>query len=112
MSSTLRMTFIGIGVIVFVSTVAACSNGVMDSQKGEKTMPVRPIKEVLAEHTEELMSIQGVVGTAEGLCDDKPCIKIFVIKKTPELDEKIPDVLEGCTVELVETGEIRALTDE
>ena len=101
-----------IGVIAFASTFAACSNNVVDNHQGEKIMPTRPIEAVLSEHTDELMSIQGVVGTAQGLCDDKPCIKVFVVKKTPELDQKIPDVLEGYTVEVVEIGEIKALTEE
>ncbi|MBW2647058.1 MAG: hypothetical protein JRE23_12970 [Deltaproteobacteria bacterium] len=57
------------------------------------------------------MSLPGVVGTAQGLCDNKPCIKIYVIKRTPELDEKIPDILEGYPVIIEETGEIRALPE-
>jgi hypothetical protein len=40
----------------------------------------KTIVEVLKEHTEELMSLPGVVGTAQGLCDDKPCIKVYVYK--------------------------------
>jgi hypothetical protein len=52
-----------------------------------------------------------VVGTAKGLCDDKPCIKVFVIEKTLELEKKIPDVLEGYQVMIEETGEIRALPE-
>ncbi|MBI1924994.1 hypothetical protein HYR99_12195 [Candidatus Poribacteria bacterium] len=55
------------------------------------------------------MSIPGVVGTAQGVCDGKPCIKVFVITKTPELERKIPRVLEGHPVMVQETGEIQAL---
>ena len=72
-------------------------------------MPKKTIKEVLKGNTNELMSLPGVVGIAEGLCDDKPCIKVFVIEKTPELDEKIPHILEGYHVLIEETGEIRPL---
>ena len=72
-------------------------------------MQEKSIKAVLMEHTGKLMSLPGVVGTAEGLCDGKPCIKVFVVKKTPELLKQIPDVLEGYTVEVQETGVIRAL---
>lgn len=57
------------------------------------------------------MSLPGVVGTAQGRCDNKPCIKIYVIKRTPELDEKIPDILEGYPVIIEETGEIKALPE-
>ncbi len=72
-------------------------------------MSAKTIEEVLKEHTEELMSIPGVVGIGQGLCNDKPCIKVFVIEKTPELAQKIPDILEGYQVIIEETGEIRAL---
>ena len=73
------------------------------------SQPRKPISAVLREHTGKLMSLPGVVGTAEGLCDGKPCIKVFVVKKTPELLKQIPDVLEGYAVEVQETGVIRAM---
>jgi hypothetical protein len=72
-------------------------------------MAAKPIAEVLKEHTKALMSIHGVVGTGQGLCEGKPCIKVFVVKKTPDLDQKIPKVLEGYQVVVVETGEVKAL---
>ena len=112
MPFTIKTTFMSIGVIVFASTIVTCSNKIVDDRQGEKTMPARPIEEVLSEHTDELMSIRGVVGTAQGLFDDKPCIKVFVVKKTPELDQKIPNVLEGHPVVVEETGEIQALPEE
>lgn len=75
-------------------------------------MAAKTIEEVLKKHTEELMSIPGVVGTAQGLCDGNPCIKVYVIKKTPELDKEIPDILEGYPIMIEETGEIRALPEK
>lgn len=74
-------------------------------------MPAKTIEEVLKDHTKELMSVPGVVGTALGLCDDTPCIKVYVVKKTSELDQKIPDILEGYPVMIEETGEIRPLPE-
>ena len=75
-------------------------------------MPSKPIEKVLEEHTNELMSIEGVVGTAEGLCNSKPCIKVYVIKKTPQLTQRIPTKLEGYPVVIEETGEFRALPEK
>lgn len=72
-------------------------------------MPVKSIGEVLRENREKLMSIPGVVGTAEGICDDKPCIKVYVAEKTAEIEKKIPASLDGYPVEVQETGEIQAL---
>ena len=77
----------------------------------ENTMPSKPIKKVLEEHTNELMSIKGVIGTAEGLCNGKPCIKVYVIKKTRQLTQRIPTTLEGYPVVIEETGEFRALPE-
>jgi hypothetical protein len=75
-------------------------------------MPSRPIEEVLKEYTDELMSIPGVVGTAQGLCNNNPCIKVFVIEKTKEIDQRIPDELDGYRVEVEETGEFKALPEK
>ena len=72
-------------------------------------MTVKTIVEVIKEHTEELMSIPGVVGIGKGLCNDKPCIKVLVIEPTLELAQKIPDNLQGYQVMIEDTGEIRAL---
>ena len=69
----------------------------------------KSVKAVLKEHTNSLMALPGVVGTAQGLCDGAPCIIVMVVKRTPELLKQIPDVLEGYTVEVQETGVIRAL---
>ncbi len=77
----------------------------------DKKMSAKTIEEVLKGHTNDLMAIPGVVGTAQGLCNGKPCIKVFVIKKTPELEAKIPGELEGYTVKIEETGEFRALPE-
>ena len=74
----------------------------------EKEMTVKTIVEVLKEHTEELMSIPGVVGIGKGFCNDKPCIKVLVIEPTLKLAQKIPDNLEGYQVMIEDTGEIRA----
>ena len=71
-------------------------------------MTQRPIEDVQRAHTDELMKLVGVVGTAIGLCDAKPCIKVLVARRTPELRQAIPDSLEGYRVMIEETGVIRA----
>ena len=75
-------------------------------------MATKEADEVLKKHTKALMTIPGVVGTGEGRCEGKPCIKVFVIKKTSDLDEKIPKNLDGYAVIIEETGEIKALRRE
>ena len=72
-------------------------------------MPEKTIEAVLKEHTPDLMSLPGVIGTAQGECAGEPCIKVYVTKKTPDLLQQIPPAIEGYTVTVEETGEIRAL---
>jgi len=73
---------------------------------------VRPITDVLAAHTPELMKIRGVVGTAESrLPDGRPCVMVLVAKLTPELQRALPRELEGYPVEIQETGEIHAMPE-
>jgi len=71
-------------------------------------MSALTIEEVLKKHTDSLMIIPGVVGTGHGFCDGKSCIKVFVVKKTSELEDKIPGRLEGYPVKVEETGVFRA----
>jgi hypothetical protein len=105
----LNTVIFSIGMTVLVCVVTGCVDKTANDQEGEKQVTEKTIEEVLKEHTEELMSLPGVVGTAQGLCNDKPCIKVYVIEKTPELAQKIPDIIEGYQVVVEETGEIRAL---
>jgi hypothetical protein len=87
-------------------TLGACA---VQAEKGSEAMTPRTIEQVLKAHTPELMALPGVVGTAQGLCEGRPCILVFVSRKTPELQKQIPKSLEGYPVILEETGEIRAL---
>ncbi len=75
-------------------------------------MPEKTIKAVLKEHTPRLMSLPGVVGTGEGRCADAACIKVLVLEMTPDLVAQIGDMIEGYKVEVVATGEIRALDSD
>ena len=75
-------------------------------------MEKRTFYEVLKEHAGSLMTIPGVVGTAEGRLAGKPCIRVLVVRKTPQLTKKIPSTIEGYAVTVKETGIIRALNNE
>ncbi len=72
-------------------------------------MTGKTIEAVLKQHTDRLLSFPGVVGTAIGECEGKPCIKVLVVQATPELVKRIPSALEGFPVVIEESGEIRAL---
>ena len=67
------------------------------------------VASVLQKHSRQLLSLTGVVGFAEGESGGKPCIRIFVARKTPQLINQIPQALEGYAVCVEETGYFRAL---
>lgn len=94
-------------VVGIVSAALACAGG--GAGKGDRTGQEvnRSIEEVQETHSAEWMKIPGVVGTGIGLCDDEPCIKVFVVRRTEEIDEKIPDLVEGYAVRIEVTGEFQ-----
>ncbi|MGH8004570.1 MAG: hypothetical protein ACRECJ_07590, partial [Limisphaerales bacterium] len=67
---------------------------------------------VQEEHTPHLMSLPGVVGTAIGESQGKPCIKVYVTQKTAEIEKGVPDSLEGYPVVIEVTGEFKALDED
>ena len=67
------------------------------------------IESVLQQNTDQLMQIPGVVGVAQGLLNEKPCIIVYVVEKTSEINQKIPQQLSNFPVDIIESGEIRAL---
>ena len=108
MGSVGRGFVAAVGVLWFLNATTACSQQMADLTK-KKPMPEKPIEAILKEQTDNLMANPGVVGTAQGLCSGKPCVKVYVVKKTSNLVKQIPATLEGYTVEIQVTGEIKAL---
>ena len=51
-----------------VAAAVACSQPGAEAGQGEGPMQKKPIEDVLKEHTDSLMSLPGVVGTAQGEC--------------------------------------------
>ena len=94
--------------VVAVSTMSL-NCGSPSLEKQNVGVQQKSIEVVQTEHADALMSIPGVVGIAIGNCDEKPCIKVLVNKKNPELLKKIPTTLEGYAVQIDESGEFRRL---
>jgi hypothetical protein len=78
----------------------------------EASVSSRSIEEVLATHTDSLMSLPGVVGTALGLCDGVPCIRVFLSDSGVASRRKIPQRLDGYLVRVDVTGPVRPLQDD
>ena len=75
-------------------------------------MPENDIQQVMADHVDELMSIEGVVGVAIGQLEDgRPCIQILVAHSGDQLTKQIPGELGGFPVIIVESGTIRGLSE-
>ena len=105
----IAIVLLNIGAMSAAGILTGCSySGPSDLEKGQ-SMPERAIEQVQEENTDDWMAIPGVEGTAIGLFEGKPCIKIFTSKKSKEVRAKIPSTVEGYTVIIEETGEFRAL---
>src|SRR5574341_2369686 len=96
-------------LLLFISVAyARDQSGVAEDRKRQIGAAMRDINEVMNAHVNELMALPGVVGVFIGALDNgTPCIKVMVVKTTPELEKKIPKDLEGHPVLIVETGEIK-----
>lgn len=96
---------------VFLSIIILdCSNGERNNDERNTTMKARDINAVKEDHTKELMSIHGVVGVYIGAYDDgTKCIGVMVDTLTPEIEKKIPKMLEGHPVRVEETGVFKPL---
>jgi len=95
--------------LLILAMMIAVAGGCQGGREGGE-MPPRDINAVHKAHVDALMAIPGVTAVGVGaLADDRPCIRVYVTKRTPELLEQIPKELEGYPVEVVESGEIKGL---
>jgi len=92
-------------LVLLAGGMVACSSGAPRAGGGA-TVTARSIDEVLAAHTDSLMALPGVVGTAIGLCEGERCIKVLVADSNPATKRRIPDRLEGYRVLVEVTGTI------
>ncbi len=76
---------------------------------GRSSSPARPLSDVLLDHQASLLHSPGVVGVGIGRCGDEPCIKIFITEDTAEYTASLPASIEGYKVDVIVSGEIRAL---
>ena len=67
------------------------------------------LETVLRRCVDELTSLPGVVGAAEGQQAGRPCIRVFVETNDAEGTKRIPSEFEGYPVVVERHGELRAL---
>jgi hypothetical protein len=92
-----------LGMTAVVILLGSCT-----TRDTDDTPPPANITQVLERHTDSLIRIPGVVGTAEGSCAGRPCILVLVERLTPEIRKEIPSQIEGIQLEIRETGRIQA----
>jgi len=99
----------GSGCTVATLLVAGVLASCTARHDGEETRAVtsKTTEAVLAAHTDSLMALPGVVGTAIGLCDGVPCIRVFLADANAAARRRIPEQLEGYPVKVEVTGPIR-----
>ena len=86
---------------------AGCRNGATDSGQTQR-MADKTIQQVQEEHTDEWMDLPGVVGTALGQCEGRPCILVLTASNTAQVRQRIPSTVEGYPVMVQRIGEVRA----
>jgi len=97
-------------LIIILVQIGGCKSDMKENNSENSNLMKRDINTVKEEHTDELMAISGVVGLFVGETEEKiPCIRVMVVKKTAELEKKIPSKIEGHPVIIDETGEIKPL---
>jgi hypothetical protein len=97
-------------VFTLASTVVGVTS-VLAALGGGSTSPSDDIGTAKERHESSIMSVPGVVGVGIGECEGEPCIKVFVEDRTPELQRRIPERLEGFKVDIEATGPFQALID-
>ena len=75
----------------------------------ETAVPAKTIEQVQEEHTGEWMAIPGVVGTAIGECEGRPCILVLTASNMERVRREIPPMVDGYPVVVRYIGEVRAL---
>ena len=67
-------------------------------------MPHPSIADVLRLHSPRLLALPGVIGTAEGTYEGRPCVLVLMGPETSATRATIPTELEGIPLRFVETG--------
>ena len=97
-----------VGLGMFALAAGCQKNMAQDNSSS----PKRDINAVLRDHDKQLLAIPGVVGVYVAVLEDgkRPCLKVMLARKTPEIERAVPKTIEGYPVVLEVTGEIRPLT--
>ena len=94
-----------VATLLVAGVLASCT--ARHDREETQAVTSKTIEAVLAAHTDSLMALPGVVGTAIGLCDGAPCIRVFLADSGAAARRRIPQELEGYPLKVEVTGPIR-----
>ena len=103
-----RASILVITAVTSAGIFGCVEKGGRDSEQVQD-MSQKTIEQVQEEHTDEWLALAGIEGTAIGLYEGKPCIKVFSSVSAEQLEDKIPSSVEGHPVIIEESGTFRAL---
>jgi hypothetical protein len=84
-----------------------------DDAPGRSSMTRPAIADVVRANTARLMAVEGVTGVAEGAREDgTPCILVIVQTRSPALEARIPEEIDGHPVEVRALGAFEARGDD
>lgn len=96
--------------LLLAAVLAACSPS--RSSPNEQRVPAASIEAVLEAHNPSLLATPGVVGTAIGRCDGRPCIRIFVRDSAAAKAAGLGTELDGYPLRVEVSGPIYPRTPE
>jgi len=109
------------GLFITIVLAGTCSVQCVQNPvetRGEKFVPKNSISRALEKVSSDLIEIPGVVGTGEGICYNKPCVRVYVIQESPELSRRIHETIKrnlgtanGLPVVIEQTGQIHTLPE-
>ena len=88
--------------LLLAAVIAACSRSRPSPNEGG--MPSPSIEAVLEAHNDSLMAVPGVVGTAIGRCDGRPCIRVFVRDSAAAKAARLGTTLDGYPMRVEVSG--------
>jgi len=93
-------------LLALLALAAGVAGGGCAQRSEEPARVTRTIEQSVAARTPELMRIEGVVGVGQGVCNQAPCIRVFLA--TADAARRLPQRLDGYLVSPVVTGIIRS----
>jgi hypothetical protein len=91
-------------------TIAACAATNRASDEAVPDVVVETsIEQVIQRRAPEVMRIEGVQGLGQGICDGRPCIRVYILSEA--VAARLPASLDGYVVDPLVTGVIRPRSD-